>query len=90
MAKATKEVKQVQVTKIEEQEIIALELSKEEAEFLLFILENVAGDPYNSPRKIADDIADALREASITYQGKLARGIEQEIFICFKEYNNAN
>ena len=86
MAKATKEVKQVQVTKIEEQEIIALELSKEEAEFLLFILENVAGDPYNSPRKIADDIADALREASITYQAKLNHSLGHDISIYFKEY----
>lgn len=68
MAKATKEVKQVQVTRIEEQETITLELSKEEAELLRFITESIAGSTTKSQRRYADAIAYALREANIEYR----------------------
>lgn len=86
MAKATKEVKQITVTKIEEQEIITLELFKAEAEFLLFILENVSGSPYNSPRKIADDIAGVLREEDINYTKNLEGSLAAKVSIHFKEF----
>lgn len=89
MAKAIKEVKQVEVTKIEEQEIITLELSKEEAEFLLFILQNVAGCAFNSPRKIADDIAKALCYSDVEYPD-LDKYLKGKLSCHFSEYSGAN
>jgi len=48
---------------------VNLDLNIKEAEFLLFLLDRVAGDPAKSPRKFADTINTALRNASIADPG---------------------
>ena len=47
-------------------ETVTLELTGEEASTLLYLCNNIAGNPTNSPRGRIDNIAGALKELGIT------------------------
>ena len=73
MAIASKQViviKPEQVVPAVTEEKIVLELSKDEAETLREILQYVGGDPTYSPRKHAESLLKALRDAGV---GRIAK-----------------
>lgn len=85
MANANIEVKVVPVTNYNTVEVINLELTKEEAETLRFILNRIGGTPSNSPRKHADSITTALRHVGIQLP-KLGVNDSWDNKIFFTEY----
>lgn len=65
MAKASKEIKEVEKIVFVKEPIITLQLSEAEATTLYTILQNVGGNAKRTARKYSDEIVNALIEAKV-------------------------
>ena len=74
MASANIHTKQVEKTVIVQEEIVTLELSREEAQLLTDVLSRIGGCPRNSRRKFATEIERVLRENGVEYQSSFRDG----------------
>lgn len=76
MAKATIGIVNETVQTVVTKEVISLELSREEAQFVLNYLGHTVTGNVSGLRKHSDDVCDALRNAGVTYDDDFHTKVE--------------
>jgi len=89
MASASKQIEYVETAReyVEMRVGVTLSLTLEEARTLAVVLANVGGN-LGSPRKYADDVADALSDSGIAWDDTVEAGliVAGDGYTCFRDY----